>query len=79
MTYKPVPTKKFKKFLRKKGLRHQRTHGDHEIWDYPGNSPLLRPVTFIGCEKEIPALHIQTNLKTMDMDYAEFVKEISKL
>ena len=59
MPFKPIPTKLFKKFLRKKGLKLQRTHGDHEIWDYPIDSPLLRPVTFIGYEKEIPPLHIK--------------------
>lgn len=79
MTYKPISTKKFKKFLKKKGLKHLRSRGDHEIWDYPNKSKLLRPITFIGCEKEIPALHINTNLKTLDMTYPEFEKELNKV
>ena len=79
MTYKPVPTKKFRKFLRERGLRHIRSHGDHEIWDYPNNSKLLRPITFIGCEKEIPSFHIRTNLKTLDVSYDEFIKEINDI
>jgi len=54
-----------------------RIHGDHEIWDYPNdNFFLLRPVTFIGCDKEIPALHIMTNLKTLGISYSDFIKEI---
>ncbi|NJK86868.1 MAG: hypothetical protein HC906_13730 [Bacteroidales bacterium] len=48
---------------------HVRSKGDHEIWDYPENSTLLRPVTFIGCEKEISILHIQTNLRTLGISY----------
>ena len=79
MTFKPIPTKKFKKFLRKKGLKRLRYHGDHEIWDYPKDSNLLRPITFIGCDKDIPALHIETNLKTLDMTYKEFIKDLDKL
>jgi hypothetical protein len=75
MTFKPIPTKKFKQFLRKKGLEHLRTKGDHEIWDYPENSPLLRPVTFIG--NDIPSLHIKTNLITLGMTYDEFLRELN--
>ena len=79
MVYKPVPTKKFKKFLKNKGLRLQRTKGDHEIWDYPGKSSLLRPVTFIGCDKTIPPLHIKTNLDTLGITYKEFNNQINNI
>jgi hypothetical protein len=78
MSYKPIQTKKFKKFLKNRGLVYIRNHGDHEIWDYLDNSILLKPVTFIGCDKEIPAFHIRTNLKTLNIKYSEFEKEISK-
>jgi uncharacterized protein YllA (UPF0747 family) len=77
MTYKPIPTKKFKKFLKQRGLKHIRNQGDHEIWDFPKDSQLLRPITIVGCEKEIPALHIQTNLKTLNISYEDFIKEIT--
>ncbi len=77
MTFKPISTKKFKKFLKNKGLKLVRIHGDHEVWDYPDdNFSLLRPVTFIGCEKEIPAFHITTNLKTLGISYYDFIKEL---
>ncbi len=79
MTFKPIPTKKFKKFLSKKGLVYIRTKGDHEIWDFPFNSALLRPVIFIGCEKEIPSLHIKTNLKTLDITFNDFLDELNNL
>jgi predicted RNA binding protein YcfA (HicA-like mRNA interferase family) len=79
MTFKPVPTKKFKKVLKKLGLKHIRDHGDHEIWDYPEDGKLLRPVTIIGCDKTIPALHIQTNLKTLGLSYKEFQDKLDKV
>jgi predicted RNA binding protein YcfA (HicA-like mRNA interferase family) len=45
MSRKPVPTKKFIKFLKKMGLEYKRTKGSHEIWDKKDGS-LLRPVVF---------------------------------
>ncbi|MFC0876943.1 hypothetical protein ACE01N_10120 [Saccharicrinis sp. FJH2] len=77
MTYKPIPTKKFKKFLKKRGLKHIRDNGDHEIWDFPNDKQLLRPVTIIGCEKEIPPLHIKTNLLNMGIEYDDFLNELN--
>ena len=78
MTYKPIPTRKFVKFLKEIGLELQRTKGDHEIWDYPHNSRLLRPVTFISKEKTIPPLHIKTNLNNLGMSYKKFLEILSK-
>lgn len=79
MTYKPIPTRKFVKFLKELGLEHKRTKGDHEIWDYPANSKLLRPVTFITKEKTIPPLHIRTNLINLGISYKKFLEILSKL
>ena len=79
MGFKPVPTKKFKKYLKNLGLVCVRKSGDHEIWDFQKDSPLLRPLTIIGCEKDIPALHIKTNLQTLGVDQNDFEKEIKKL
>lgn len=78
MPLQPIPTKKFKKFLKNQGLVYVRTEASHEIWDRPDDS-LLRPVTFWGHKKEVPGLHIHTNLKTIGMTYKEFKKVISKL
>jgi len=75
---KPVPLPKFKKFLKKIGLVHKRTEGGHEMWDYPDDS-LERPVTLQTHEKEVPRLHIKTNLKTIGMDIKEFEKIIKAL
>lgn len=78
MGFKPVDTRKFKKWLLSKGLKHIRTEASHEIWDYPNDS-LLQPVVFRGSKKEIPPLHIKTNLRTLGIDDATFRKEIEKM
>jgi hypothetical protein len=78
MGYKPVPTAKWRKWLKKRGLVYIRTESSHEIWDYPDDS-LLRPVVFRGSEKEIPGFHIHTNLITLDIDYRTFQKEIQQI
>jgi predicted RNA binding protein YcfA (HicA-like mRNA interferase family) len=78
MGYKPIPTAKWKKWLRKRGLEYKRTKGSHEIWDYPDDS-LLQPVVFRGSKKEIPGCHIHTNLQTLNVDYKTFQKEVQRL
>lgn len=75
---KSIPTSKFRKYLKYKGLILKRTEGGHEIWDLPDNS-LMRPVTFQSHEKSIPILHIKTNLKTMNISTKQFEKEIIKM
>ena len=71
MSRKPIPTKTFIKFLKKMGLEYKRTKGSHEIWDKKDGS-LLRPVVFRSQYKEIPPLHIETNLITLGLSYKEF-------
>jgi hypothetical protein len=72
---KPIPVARFKKYLKSKGLVHIRTEGGHECWDTPEDS-LCRPVTIQTHFKEIPLLHIKTNLRTMNISNKEFEKEI---
>ncbi|HXR85220.1 MAG TPA: hypothetical protein VN722_12980 [Hanamia sp.] len=78
MGFKPIPTAKWKKWLKSIGLVYKRTEGSHEVWDYPDDS-LLRPVIFRGAKKEIPGTHIHTNLQTLNIDYKTFEKQIQKL
>ena len=77
MGFKPIPTKKFKKFLKKQGCIYIRTEASHEIWDKKDDS-LLRPITFWGHKKEVPGLHIHTSLQTLGITYKEFMKIIKK-
>ena len=69
----------FRRFLKSLGLVHKRTKSSHEIWDYPDESKLDRPVVFRGDEKEIPPTHIRTNLKTLGLSSREFEERTRKL
>jgi predicted RNA binding protein YcfA (HicA-like mRNA interferase family) len=73
---KAVPTDKFKRFLKKKGLVHQRTSASHEVWNNP-DKPYNRPIIFRGSKKEVPQTHLRTILLTLGMDAKEF-QEIIK-
>lgn len=75
MPHRPVPIKKFKKFLRSLGLKKMRTKGDHEIWDDPVK-PLARPIVIVSGEPEVPALHIKSNLNTLGIDEGDFWQSI---
>lgn len=77
MGFKPIPTAKWRKRLRSRGLVYIRTEASREIWDFPDDS-LLRPVVFRGAKKEIPGSHIHTNLQTLGIEYKVFQKEIQK-
>ena len=75
---KPIPIKKFRKFLKSIGLKHIRTESSHEIYDYPDN-PLLRPITLDTNYPDVPMLHIHTNLKTIGITKKEFTEKIKAL
>ena len=49
--------------------------------DYPENSgkQLSRKVTIRSNDKDIPPLHIHTNLITLETDYKTFLKEIKNI
>lgn len=81
MGYKPIATKKWEKWLKKRGLEYKRTKGSHDVWDYPEGSDklILQPVIFRGAKKEIPGCHIHTNLQTLGVTYEDFIKEIKAL
>jgi predicted RNA binding protein YcfA (HicA-like mRNA interferase family) len=76
---KSIETRLFIKFLKSIGLEYKRTKGSHEIWDNI-NEPLLeRPVIFRGNEKQIPTMHLHTNLLTLGISHKEFEDAIKKL
>ena len=81
MGYKPIPTKKFIKWLKKRGIVYIRTESSHDLYDYPEDSgkQLPRKVTIRTKDKDIPPCHIYTNLITIDIDYKTFEKEIKKI
>jgi predicted RNA binding protein YcfA (HicA-like mRNA interferase family) len=75
---KAISTSLFKKFLLSLGLTCIRTKGSHEVWDNE-KEPLTRPVIIRGNKKEIPLLHIKTNLRTLGISFEEFQNKIKNL
>lgn len=78
MGIKPIPRKKFIKFLKSQGLVFIRSKGDHEIYDRL-DKPLLRPITVVSTLKDVPMTHIHTSLENLGMskkDFDEVIKGI---
>lgn len=80
MGHRPIPKNIWIAWLRFRGLELLRTKGDHQSWNYPEkHRKLLRPITFSSNRKEVAAFHVSTCLRTMGVDYDEFIKEIKNL
>jgi hypothetical protein len=71
MGIKAIPTKDFILFLESKGLVYRGTKASHDKYDRI-DKPLKRPVIIRSNYKEIPLLHIHTNLKTLGVSKEEF-------
>ena len=71
MGIKPVPTRKFLKYLKSKEIVYIRTESSHDIYDNP-EKPLLRPIVIRTKYKEIPLLHIHTTLQNIGVSKKEF-------
>lgn len=78
MGIKPIPRKKFIKFLKHMGLKKIREVDSHELYDSP-DRPLLRPITVDKNYPDVPILYIHTNLKTLGISKEEFNKIIKTL
>jgi hypothetical protein len=78
MGVKPIPTAKFISWLESLGLEYQRSTDTHDHYNYPERSPkrLTRTITVRSKYKEIPILHIHTNLKTLGISKKEFEQQI---
>ncbi len=71
-----VPRKVFIKFLASLGIVHIRNKGGHAVYDNP-EKPLKRPVILQNRGKNIPRMHIQSNLQSIGVDtkvFLEFLK-----
>jgi len=60
----------FRKFLKEQGLKKTGGKGDHEKWS---KNDLSRPVILQVKNKNIPAFHIRTNLKTLGISVKDFL------
>ena len=59
---RPVDTKDWVAFLIANGCKYKRTKASHFHYKCPG---CIRTITFRENEKQIPPLHLKTNLQTM--------------
>ncbi|MFA4924188.1 MAG: hypothetical protein WC557_08365 [Ignavibacteriaceae bacterium] len=77
MGIKPIPRKKFVKFLKSIGLKFIRSESSHDLYDYPeSEKKLLRPVTVDTNYNDVVLLHIHTNLQTLGMSKKEFLEKL---
>jgi len=79
MGIKPIPTRKFLKYLKWLGLVKIRTEASHDSYNYPEGEPqLMRPVIVRTKDKDIPILHLHTNLETLNITHKQFEHDIKK-
>ncbi len=78
MGIKQISTKRFIAWLESIGLVYERTKASHDHYNYPKGHPkrLTRTITLRSKYKEIPILHIHTNLKTLNISKDIFEEEI---
>ena len=75
MGIKQIPTSVFLEFLKSCGLVYKRTKASHFAYDYPDGhykGKLPRPLIVRTNQKEIPLIHIHTNLLTLEISKSEF-------
>ncbi len=64
----PIKTKDWERFIEAHNCKYKRTKASHTHYQCPG---CFRPITHRPKDKEVPVLHLKTNLKTMrlTLDY----------
>ena len=72
---RPVKTKYWLKFLKFKNCHHVRTKASHHQYKCP---KCKRPIVHRESYKEIPAMHLRTNLKTMGLTLEYLYKWIEE-
>jgi len=83
MGIKQIPLKQFIAWLESRGLVLQKSNSknsSHVSYNFPKGDPrrLTRPITVRPKYKEIPLLHIHTNLQTLGVSKPAFEEEIKK-
>ena len=65
---KSIPFAQYVALLKLLGLEYVRTVGSHQHWDFPkrAGKALLRSLTLRDKDKDIPVLHMLTNLATLE-------------
>lgn len=72
---RPVKTKDWIAYLKEQNCVYIRTHASHYIYECPN---CLRPITFRESKKDIPAMHLKTNLFTLGKTLKELYEWIDK-
>lgn len=75
MTFKPVKTKCFIKFLESKGCKYQRTKASHFHYKCP---KCFRTITIREALKDVPGFHIHSNCKTLGIDMKDVYEWIDE-
>jgi len=65
----------FREFLEAQGCKHIRDKGGHEIWS---RKDLSRPITIQHHFKEIPEAVVRSNLRTLGVEFQDFVNWLNK-
>lgn len=73
--FRPVPRKKWEKFLRHVGCEKTRQKSSHIFYRKEG---LKRPIVF-QADKEIAPHIIKTNLETLDISFSNFLKMLEEI
>lgn len=77
MGLKQIPTSDFLDFLYSLGIVRIRNEASHWVFNYPDEHPkgkLKRPLIVRIKNKDIPLLHIHSNLLTLNVSKSEFEK-----
>ena len=72
---RPVQVKCWERFLESKGCKYKSTEASHDKWRCPG---CTRSIIHRSKDKDIPAFHINTNLKSMNISKDDFWKWVSE-
>jgi len=72
--FRPIPRKKWEKFLRHVGCEKTRQKSSHIFYRKPG---LKRPIVF-QADREISPHIIKTNLETLNISIKDFLKMIEE-
>lgn len=78
MGIKQIPVSKFLRWIYSLGLIEVGHSSSHWFYNYPEKDPkrLTRNLSIRKKYKDIPILHIHTNLKTLQVSKTQFEKEI---
>lgn len=78
---KSIPFAQYVALLKLLGLEYVRTVGSHQHWDFPKGSgkALLRTLTLRDKDKDIPVLHMLTNLATPELSGVTTKAEFEQL